>query len=254
MILFSAIAYNLPKLCRNASWNPDATTAVTSTQLGYSPSSIFLTKNNKWYAAPFGSSSIRSGVEGSIDTTTNALGAWSVFVAGDDSVYAFSSTGNQVNRWSMNLTSSQPVMSISNYCQGLFVDTNNRLYCSIAYMFQVVSKSLDDSSNTLKIVAGTGTAGSAANQLNYAYGIFVDSCFTLYVADPDNHRIQRFWSGQMNATTIAGTGAPNTIPLSSLSTAATIVLLDRDPMASDVSQAVVVHSDLHPISCHNRGA
>jgi sugar lactone lactonase YvrE len=59
-------------------------------------------------------------------------------------------------------------------------------------------------------VAGTGVSGSASNLLNEPRGIFVDANFNLYVADCLNNRIQRFPSGQLNAVTIAGSGASGT--------------------------------------------
>ena len=40
--------------------------------------------------------------------------------------------------------------------------------------------------------------------LNSPYGIFVDTSFTLYVADMNNNRIQKFMKGQTNGTTVAG--------------------------------------------------
>ena len=65
------------------------------------------------------------------------------------------------------------------------------------------------------MVAGTGCPELATNKLNSPAGIFVDFNLTLYVADSGNDRIQRFSSGQADATTIAGDGAPSTIILSS---------------------------------------
>jgi DNA-binding beta-propeller fold protein YncE len=73
------------------------------------------------------------------------------------------------------------------------------------FLHQVVTKSLDDSSNTLKITAGTGCAGSTSTMLYNPCGIYVDINFNLYVADWSNNRIQLFQSGQLNATTVAGT-------------------------------------------------
>ena len=212
-IFVLAIAYNLPKLARNASWKPNATTVVNFSILGCEPKSIFLTKSNKWYTIPNGCALIKSGIEGSVNPITSASAAWSIFGAGDDNVYAYDSSNNQVNMWSMNLTNSQPVMFISDYCQGLFVDTNNTLYCSLTKMNQVVSKSLDEPTNSLTIVAGTHCDGISSKTLAYPSGIFVDFNFSLYVADSNNNRIQRFSSGQMNASTIAGNGAAGTIDL-----------------------------------------
>ena len=51
------------------------------------------------------------------------------------------------------------------------------------------------------------------NQISYMIPTesFVDISFDLYVADSVNNRIQRFSSGQMNATTVAGNGTSGTI-------------------------------------------
>ena len=41
-------------------------------------------------------------------------------------------------------------------------------------------------------IAGNGTAGTGANQLNYAYWLILDSQLNLYVSDTYNHRVQKF--------------------------------------------------------------
>jgi hypothetical protein len=104
-------------------------------------------------------------------------------------------------------------MYVPNSCYGLFIDINNTLYCSVPTLNQVISKSLDDVSNVSKIVAGTNVSGSMSNMLSAPRGIFVDTSFNLYVADSYNNRIQLFPSGQLNATTVVGNGAPETITL-----------------------------------------
>ena len=99
-------------------------------------------------------------------------------------------------------------------CYDLFVDTDNTLYCSMLYFHQVVLKSLNSESNALRIVAGTGSSNSTSTTLNAPRGIFVDINLDLYVADYGNHRIQLFRSGQLNATTVAGsTSSTTTISL-----------------------------------------
>jgi hypothetical protein len=73
---------------------------------------------------------------------------------------------------------------------------------------------LKSSAMTSIVVAGTGTLGSASNELYYPFGIFVDVNLDLYVADCLNSRVQLFQSGQSNGITVAGSKSPNpTIPL-----------------------------------------
>ena len=73
--------------------------------------------------------------------------------------------------------------------------------------------SLDSLNETPITVAGTGGRGSAQNQLNDSWGIFVDTQFNLYVADAENNRVQLFRPGQLNGITVAGRGVPGCVEL-----------------------------------------
>lgn len=96
------------------------------------------------------------------------------------------------------------------YCYGLFVDTNDTLYCSMFYGHQVVKKSLADSDMTsVTIAAGTGTQGPDFHQLNNPRGIFVDADFNLYIADSYNDRIQLWLSGESIGMIVAGSKSPS---------------------------------------------
>ena len=55
-------------------------------------------------------------------------------------------------------------------------------------------------------VAGqsNSTAGSAANQFNSPFGVHVDGSGNIYVADYNNHRIQKWAPGATSGTTVAG--------------------------------------------------
>ncbi|CAF5044081.1 unnamed protein product, partial [Rotaria magnacalcarata] len=98
-------------------------------------------------------------------------------------------------------------------CTGVFVDTNDTIYCSMRDLHQVVKQSLTNSSSTPVTVAGTGTGGLAPNMLDQPYGVFVDSNFKLYVADCGNHRIQLFEPEQLIGTTLTGTGSTGSLSL-----------------------------------------
>jgi sugar lactone lactonase YvrE len=58
--------------------------------------------------------------------------------------------------------------------------------------------------------AGTGVAGSSSQQLNNPHGIYLDEYNSyLYIADTNNHRIQRYYLGAtVNITTVAGGNGP----------------------------------------------
>lgn len=138
----------------------------------------------------------------------------SVVVSIDDDIYVDNGyTNGRVDKWTSNSTNSVMFMNISGHCEGLFLDTNSTLYCSLSLNQQVVKKWLFSNTTTTTVAAGTGSPGSASNMLYYPRGIFVDINFDLYVADAFNHRIQRFLRGEFNGTTVAGNGAPKTITL-----------------------------------------
>ncbi|CAF3230498.1 unnamed protein product [Rotaria sp. Silwood2] len=66
-------------------------------------------------------------------------------------------------------------------------------------------------------VAGlSGSPGSNSSQLDSPWNIYVDPTNgTLYIADSQNHRIQRWLTGATSGTTIAGTGSPAGLTVSS---------------------------------------
>ena len=98
-------------------------------------------------------------------------------------------------------------------CFSLVTDLNNNLYCSFSSSHVVVKRSLNTSSNTTMIAAGNGSAGSTSLLLNMPRGLFITVNLDLYVADCGNNRVQLFPSGQLNGTTVAGSGATGTITL-----------------------------------------
>jgi hypothetical protein len=53
------------------------------------------------------------------------------------------------------------------------------------------------------IIAGTGSSGSSANQLNTPRDVFIDSLQNIYVADTSNQRIQFFLNGSTIDSTIS---------------------------------------------------
>lgn len=132
-----------------------------------------------------------------------------VFVTEENDVY-FSYTWNSIcgiGKWSSNTSSDVSIMETCPKCYDVFVDISNYIYCSMDSAHQVIRKSLNEKSDPVKIVAGTGIADSAANTLNYPNGLFIDTSFDLYVADCWNHRIQLFPFGQSNGITVAGSGS-----------------------------------------------
>ena len=129
-----------------------------------------------------------------------------LFVTSNGDLYVDNGANKRVNKWSVNTNQSVPVMNVSAPCLGLFIDSSNSLYCSIYDTNQVVKMALDGTEIIPKVVAGNGTIGATPNTLNRPHGIFIDEDCNLYVADTDNHRIQKFRHGQLNGTTLIENG------------------------------------------------
>ncbi|UJR09103.1 hypothetical protein I4U23_013350 [Adineta vaga] len=99
-------------------------------------------------------------------------------------------------------------MKVNGSCYGLFVDSNNSLYCSLRDIHQVVQVSLNNGTTIPWVILGNGSAGSSSNMLSFPQGIYVDINMQLYVADCGNDRIQRMSTiGQMSAETVVGNGS-----------------------------------------------
>ena len=156
-----------------------------------------------------------------IQVTPNSFPT-SLFVTITNNIYIGDVTG--VHAWIFNPINSTFPLYTTSRCVDLFIDSNNSLYCSLYYSNQVIKRSLDSNDTFIAVVAGTSCSGYLNNSLYNPRGIFVDNNFNLYVADSGNNRIQLFSSGQSSPTTVAGSGAPQTIVLNS----PTDVVLDAD--------------------------
>ena len=217
---FQGRSYNQPKFCLDASWNPNGITFANSSTVGAWPFPVFVTTDNSVVIADRSNSRIHIWRNGSASPTTLSIpslsgGLWALFVTTNDEIYINNGQGVQsrVERWTFDGTQLPSVMSICSACYSVFVDISGSLYCSQYDHHKVVSTSLSSTTGTLTIVAGTGYSGDSRTKLNNPFGIFINVDLELYVADAANDRIQIFHPGQLNGTTVAGTGAAGTISL-----------------------------------------
>jgi hypothetical protein len=228
IFILLAVSYNQPKFCPTIAWNENATTFADQSTVGTQPETVFVNTDNTVYVAALTLNRVQVWLEESISPITpivNRLSMpWSLFVTITGDIYVDNHNIGRVEKSRLGATRSITVMNVNGACYGLFVDINDNLYCSMPYQHQVIKKSLKSTTNLPTIAAGTGSSGSSSNMLNQPCGIFVDINFDLYVADYLNHRIQLFKSGQLNAKTLAGKGAPGTITLDHPSG----ILLDAD--------------------------
>ena len=241
------IPYNQPSFCQNASWNVNATTFTDVNTTGLYPITIFIDRNNTIYIPNRSNNQLLVWSETNMALTNNisinSSNLFDIFVTETGDIYVdVSTTLFGINKLPLTSTNLQRIMFTCSTCQGIFIDISNNIYCSMRYAYQVVKKSLDTTSNILTVVAGTGSSGSTSTTLNEPYGIFVDDNFDLYVADIANNRIQLFHSGELSATTVAGSGSPTaTISLNR----PTSVVLDAD------KYLFIVDCDNHRIVASN---
>jgi hypothetical protein len=218
------------------------------------PHSVFVNKNNTIYVAIRTKSKILVWHEHSINPTKIISGNFtfpsSLFVTSNGDIYIDDGEWNgRVQKWIEKTNTFVTVINVQSSCYGLFVDTNDTLYCSMPDRHQVVKRSLNDPDMTsISVAAGTGSQGSAFNQLNQPWGIFVDVNLDLYVADCENDRIQLFQSGESNGITVAGYGSPN--PTINLNRPKGIVLdAENNLFIVDSGNHRIVGSDLNGFRC-----
>ncbi|CAF4057558.1 unnamed protein product, partial [Adineta steineri] len=225
----NVISFNQPTFGAYAAWDGVGITFANSSTVGTSPYGIFVDTNNTVYVANKASNQIQVWLSGSsIPTrkiTTGITSPYSIFATITGDIYIDNGyTNNRVDKWASNRNISSSVMQVQGACYDLFIDVNNTLYCSLYTQHQVAIKSLNGNSSMWIVAAGTECSGSTPNTLNNPRGIFVDTNLNLYVADCGNDRVQLFLSGQVTATTVAGSTAIGTISLDCPSD----VALDKD--------------------------
>jgi tripartite motif-containing protein 71 len=223
--MFLVVSYNQPKLDALASWSPNAVTLNDTNKIGSYPYGIYVNIDNTVYVADRENGRIQVWFEGNKTVSSSIFGnisnPYSLFITINGDIYI---DNNGVDKLEFNATSGSQVMTVDEECYGLFVDINDILYCSILDLHQVITQSLNTSTNTSKLVAGTGCPGNTPDMLYYPCGIFVDVNFDLYVADCGNNRIQIFRSGEINGITMVIPGVSGSFPLN----CPTGVVLDGD--------------------------
>ncbi|CAF1428315.1 unnamed protein product [Adineta steineri] len=218
---FLALSFNQPKFCSTATWDSDGITLANRSIVGQYPPAIFVNTNNSIYVVNQEERIIVIWQEENVNPTKiipgNFTAPLSLFVTSNGDIYIGDGDDNgRVQRWSVETSIFVTVMNTNSSCFGLFVDIYDTLYCSMPHEYQVVKRSLNDPLTTSnRVAAGTGTQGSASNQLSQPLGIFVDVNLDLYVTDCGNDRVQLFQSGESNGITVAGSTSLNpTITLS----------------------------------------
>ncbi|CAF4136973.1 unnamed protein product, partial [Adineta steineri] len=258
-----ALSFNQPKFSPTPIWDSNGITIANQSIVGEFPYAIFVNTNNTIYVANQQENTIIMWHQESANPIKFISGNFtkpnSLFVTSNGDIYIDDGYHNdRVQKWIVESGTFATVMNVYASCWGLFVDINNTLYCSMTYRYQVVKRSLNDAvMNSNHVAAGTGVGGSASDQLNSPYGIFVDVNLDLYVADSFNGRVQLFQPGETSGITVAGSKSPNpTITLFF----PTGIILDADKYLFIVDQYSnrIVGSGLNGfrclVGCHGRGS
>ena len=212
------MAYNQPTFSTCDRWKPDAITfANNSDDVVSNGSSIFIHSKGSIYATSSNATFIRIWTNGNGNQPTNISAGLNqssaVFTHLSGDMYVDNGGNNRTEKWAVNSTDGVPVIYAEGGCHGLFIDIDDQIYCSRPDFHMVIKQSVMDAPNSWTIAAGNDTNGSDAYLLNGPVGIFVNTTFSLYIADAGNNRVQVFGLGQLNGTTVAGKGAPSTITL-----------------------------------------
>jgi sugar lactone lactonase YvrE len=162
---------------------------------------------------------IFAGTEGSGSNDTQLQGPTGLAIDTSSNIYIADSYNFRVMLWRQNSPTGILVagtgipggaMNTFSTLGRLAVDSMGNLYVSDSYNHRVMKWAPNATSGTL--VAGNGVAGNGSQQLNVPCGIYLDEYNSyLYIADSNNHRIQRYYlGGTLNATTVAGGNGPGT--------------------------------------------
>ncbi|CAF1484351.1 unnamed protein product [Adineta steineri] len=221
------LAFNQPKFCPKPVWNRNGIIIAKQTTLGSEPLAVFVNEKNSVYAINRENKQILVWHEDTIDPTmiipTDFSNSSSLFVTSNGDIYIDNGEKkSRVEKWISSTNTWVTVLYVYSSCKGLFLDINDCLYCSMADHHQVAKRYLHDPVMALAVVAGTGTLGSIASELNRPHGIFVTWNSDLYVADCGNDRVQHFRSGELDGITVAGRGSSNSASTLSCPTGITL--------------------------------
>ncbi|CAF0954024.1 unnamed protein product [Didymodactylos carnosus] len=205
--------------CVSTIWNPYGQT-VAGQQNGAggsylnqlsSPSDIFLDNNdNSVYVADYDNNRIvkwlANAFSGELLFSHSILPLALSVDRSNQNVFYSDSTTNSIHKWDKTTNLTSIVIRDGHFtkCYGLFIN-GEYLYVSDRGGQRVLRYTMENLTSALPtVVAGSGEQGVEDNELNFPEGIFVDKDGTVYVADKENNRIQKWTKGAMTGVTVAG--------------------------------------------------
>lgn len=184
---------------------------------GYNAGEMYISDANNNRVAKW----LQGGTTGTVAAGGNGIGAaanqirpYNAALDGYGNIFAgdANSTSPGVRKWKLGYSSGLGVAGYNGVGSAanqfstpysIFLDNNaTDVYVSDYSNNRVMKWTAGNTTGT--VVAGGNGAGSAANQVNGAAGIFLDGLKNVYVADGGNNRIQRWAQGATSGSTIIG--------------------------------------------------
>ncbi|CAF1116879.1 unnamed protein product [Rotaria sordida] len=208
-------------ICPTAVWNSTFTVIAGISGLGGSvavllngPIDVFFAENSTFYVADYYNNRIQKFNGGSQTATTitnlSLSNPSSVHVTNNGVLYVLDTSNYRVLKWINNVVTvvaggrgSGTALNQITTSYAMQVDANFNIYVS-EYSNNRVTLWTSGNPNISQVVAGGYGAGSSSEKLNGPYGIYVDNSSTLFIADANNHRIQKWLPGAVVGTTVAG--------------------------------------------------
>lgn len=218
-VRFDLDSYHRPHLCWDSRWKQNATTLQLASINVSHPRALFINDDNRIHVADRTSGKLVIWDKDNIESTRHLHVSVSersdLFVGLNGDVYFEKrNVSGRIEKVPKDQYNSTFVAKFSGNCLGLFIDWNNDLYCSQTDQHKVTKISLNRENSSEIIAAGESSKGSSQYHLNHPWGIFVDQHSTLFIADVENHRIQRFRAGHREGETVAGKDIPRGLDLS----------------------------------------
>ncbi|CAF3803800.1 unnamed protein product [Rotaria magnacalcarata] len=221
------------QLCATAIWNQTYSLATGSTSTigssgtllynpydvafdGYQNMYVVDTSNHRIQFFQSGSSNgiTIAGSTGSAGSTMSQLyNPFAIHVDTNGTMYILDAYNYRILRWQPGVPigfvvagghGSGTTLDKIGLSYGLFVDNQYNIYVSDTGNNRVIKWAAGNTTAGLLVAGGNG-AGSTADKLNGPFGIYIDSTNAVFVVDRSNHRVQRWNSGSISGTTVAGT-------------------------------------------------
>lgn len=200
-----------------AKWNRTGITiagdgsAGTGTGQLNRPQSIFLDLQTKaLYVADAGNKRVQKFLIDSWTSTgdtvlSNIESISGLYVDPDEmSIYLSLRYQNRVEKWMINGTSGEPIGSQCKQCTAVWLDQEKNVYMTESGTHTVL-RWLRQTDTVTTVAGRPDQQGQQDDQLYFPQGIFVDRRNgTLYVADTNNNRIQKWMNNAEKGLTVAG--------------------------------------------------